>query len=532
MTDQVEIMLPTGRTASIQGLRSIRGNQFFKITYDRRSGYVRRSDLVGERSDVRKALVASKVIITSNRDWTEILLGIESISDFPRKPVIESPGWDNCYYAEANGFVHSPVGVPKGRAIFAPSARKGANLSGRHGEWLEQVAAPLTGQSLPMLFVLAALAAPLIRFFETHNFGFELWGPPAKGKTTLLALMSSTARSPTSLATFNSTQLGLQRLFADHQDMPYPIDEANLIHGADRQAMRDFAFQMANGTSRITALSAERASYRFIFATSANRPFYEVVGEIDSDTSAAALQRLFPLRVSESELGVFDRLPVGFSTSGALAAHLSDAMARQHGTPSRMFLGQLVAARHPDPQAFDDQIRRKIVLFAQRAGLAGTTVGRTRATGAFGLLFAVGSFAKARGVLPAEWDCLEACLACYRNYQSQIPAQTPLASRLATIIARPETLRLKGELTRMSNRRFRQHGAFIRPGIKGRAELLISRELRRELFPDWDHLISTNEFSLLNLGRGRRKEVQRQIRSGDRREWFACFRIPAGINVQ
>jgi hypothetical protein len=530
MTDKIQVPLPTGRVATIRGFRSLRGNQFFKLTYDRRSSYVKRSDLVGDRAEVRKRLATDKLIVSSNPDWSAILESMESVTDFPRQPMIESPGWDGAYYAEASGFVHSPPGVRKGRALFSSPGGKRANLSGSHGEWLEQVAVPLTGQSLPMLVVLAALAASLIRFIEPHNFGFELWGPPARGKTTLLALMASVARRPDALASFNATPLGLQRLFAEHQDMPYPIDEANLIQHGDRRYMRDFAFQMAHGASRVTALAPERANYRFIFATSANRPIYEVVGEIDNDTSAAALQRLFPLRVSDDALGVFNRLPEGFSTSAAFAAHLADAMRRQHGTPLRAFLTHLVAARHSDPDGFDQRIRRKVGEFAQQVGLVGTAVGRTRATGAFGLLYAVGSFAKARGVLPSEWDCLDACLAAYRNYEGQLAGHTPLASRLAAVLARPETLRLDpNALVRLIDHRFQRHGAFIRPGMKGRLELLLTREFRREHFPDWDQLISTPDFALLNLGKGVRREVQRTVRIGKGKEWFACFRIPAEL---
>lgn len=524
--------LKSGRPVSITGLTSVNGTQLLKIKYGRNSGYVRRTDFVMlDRAQVRRNLVGSGVVFTSNNDWNETVGGIEAVTAFPPKPLIDHPGWSGSYYAEATGFVHSPTGIKRGRAIFAPRSAANDNVAGTHEQWLDQIAAPLAGQHLPMLFVLAALASPVLRFRELHNFGFELWGPPAKGKTTLLALMASTAGPPTAIETFNSTQAGRERLFHEFQDRPFPIDEANLIQGTERQAMREFAFRMANGTVKTTAFSTQdRALFRFIFATSANCPFHEVVGEIGSATSAAALQRLFPLRVSDGDLGVFDFLPAAFATSGELAAHLSTAMRSQHGTPFRLFLQHLVQARHNDGPAFDDRIKRKIDDFARHAGLGGTIVGSTRATNAFGLLYAVGCFAKAKGVLPASWDCLAACLACYRNYQAQLPGQTPLAARLATIVARPDTLDLRVTgMRRLTDRRFQRYGAFLNMGQKGRTELLMTREARRQWFPDWQALVPTSDFAALNLGKGKRKEVQRRVRTGKGKEWFACFQVPAEI---
>lgn len=525
-TKKIQVQTHTGKRATVSGVCSLNGNRLFRISYQGKSGHIKQIELVKSKVQARQQLADAGVMVTSDKDWNAIMAAIEDVKRFPVRPYLETPGWAGGYYAEASGRVHSPAGARKGRAIFTPLQRAADSVRGTHEEWLRLVAQPITGQVIPMVMVLAALAAPLVRFVENQNFGFELWGPAGRGKTTGLRLMASIAGPPSNIATFNSTQAGREDMFPTRQDMPFPIDETNLVAAHDRQAMRDFTFRMANGTVRVSAVAKDRAQYRFIFAVSSNRPFNEVMGEIDADTSAAALQRLFPLSIGNSALGIFSPLPNDFTTSGAFAIALTNAMEEQYGTAYRAFIGHLVDARHRNSDQFHARLNAKIEEFAVIVGVSGTSQGRTRASTAFGLLYATGEFAKARGVIPAGWDCLAACVAAYRNYQAQVPGQTPLASRLATVLARPDTLDTRSAATGLTKRQVERHGAFIFAGIKGRTELLMTRSFRRTHFPDWHQLQATPDFRALNLGRGKRKEVQRNIRGENIRDWFACFRLP------
>ena len=523
--------LKSGNRVIIRGCTSLSGERYFKINYRGRSAYVAQGLFVAEKVEARKGLRASGVTITSDPDWRAIVQAIEDVKRFPPRPLLDKPGWIDGYYAEANGYVHTPRGKPRGKSIFPPMITAGAGIPGSHQEWLSRVALPLTGQNLPIFFVLLALASPLIRFFETHNFGFELWGPPAKGKTTLLSLMASVVGNPMHLADFNSTQAGREKQFPLMNDRPFPVDEVNLMSVGDRQELINFAFRMANGSVKASFFAQDHAHYRFIFATSSNRPIHEIVGAGDTSTSAAALQRLFPLRVSEDELGVFDFTPDGFAGSGAFATSLGQAMTEVFGTPYREFMKSVVRSRAANSAQFDNTVRTFVARFTAEVGVSETGAGQSRASNAIGLVYATGEFAKARGVIPTEWDCFAACLAVYRNYQAQLPDQTPLAARLASIISDADTkdLRSLPDLPRMSKRQFNRHGAFINNGIKGRVELLITPEARQRWFPDWRSLITKSEFDLLNLGKKPRYEVQRSVRAGKGKEWFAAFSIPPSL---
>ena len=528
---KVTLDLDTGKRVIIRGCTSLSGERYFKIRYGGQSAYVAQSLFVAEKVEARKGLNASGVTITSDPDWRAIVQAIEGVKRFQHQPLLDKPGWSDGYYAEANGYVHTPRGKRRGRSIFPPLIGSEGSIRGNHEEWMERVAVPLTGQTLPIFFVLLALASPLVRFFEAHNFGFELWGPPAKGKTTLLSLMASVVGNPTHLADFNSTQAGREKQFPLMQDRPFPVDEVNLMSVGDRQELINFAFRMANGSVKVSFFAQDHAHYRFIFATSSNRPIHDIVGSGDTSTSAAALQRLFPLKVSEDDLGVFDFIPDGFAGSGAFATYLGDAMRKFFGTPYREFVKAIVQSRDANSEQFDSTTRGYISDFTAEVGISETGAGQSRASNAIGLVYAAGEFAKARGVIPSDWDCLAACLAVYRNYQAQLPGQTPLAARIASIISETDTMDLRSlpELPRLSNGRFNRHGAFVYQGVKGRVELLITPEAKQKWFPDWKALTTKSDFDLLIIGKKPRYEVQRKVRANRGKEWFAAFIIPFSL---
>ena len=320
-------------------------------------------------------------------------------------------------------------------------------------------------------------------------------------------------------------------MFSAYNDSPFPIDEANLAERGGAAFMKDFAFRMANGTVKVTKFQHDRAQHRFMFATTANAPFYSQLGGFDPDTAGAALQRLIPIKIPpENPLGVFDFLPSGFASSGALATHLRDATHAHYGTPMRRFLQCLVDARARDEEGLKSRILGKIDAFEEAVGVAATQRGRTRASSAIGLLSAAGSFARHIGVLPQAWDCKSACIAAYRNYQSQLPSHTPLVARLLTIATRPETLNLRsGGLPTLSDAQVEQHGAFIIHGVGRRVELLITDSLKRIYFADWQKISQTPEFLGLNLRGGSHIGKHRRIRLSVKKERYICFVLPTSL---
>lgn len=530
-TNETILSLDNGRQATIKGVSSIKGTHYFQIKYKGKAGHVPQGHFVTDKNEARKLLHQQGVTITSDRDWRAIIEGIESIHTFKKAPLIETPGWTAPYFAQANGRVFSPKGQRKGRPIYPPNKELGA-IKGSLPDWLANIAEPIAGQWMPMVAIMAAFAAPLLELSgETHNLGFEFCGPPAKGKTTCLMLMASVAGNPSRIPTFNTTNAGLEGMFAGYKDMPFPVDEANLADSGATKFLKDFAFRMANGTVKVTAYQPDRAQHRFVFATTANRPFHESLRGYDADTAGAALQRLLSLKVDgEHEHGAFHPLPETFSTSGALASHLADAMKDHYGIPMKAFLTALVQERGRNLDGFKAGLVRHMKGFEKAVGVAGTAQGKSRASSAFGLLYAAGSFAKMHGILPEAWNCKAACEEAYRNYQALLPDHTPLPARLATIARLPGTHDLrKGRLPRLKDRQMASPQAFIKTGRGKRIELLCNDAMRDRFFPDWTALQASAEFKSYNLRDSDHATKQRGVRWGVKKERFYCFILPVDI---
>lgn len=532
-TSYVELELPSGTPGDIQGVRTLNKTNLLRVQYGERSAHVPIRLFVSKKTDARELLADRGVVITSNADWRHILERVSDVVHFRPEPILESPGWTASYFAQPNGKSYAPRGQPKAEVIFERNREVSASR-GSYQRWRDEVAELLTGQHLPMLAVMAGLSSPLLRFSgEKLNFGFEFFGTPGSGKSTILHLMQSTIGRPSSIVDFNSTLAGLEDMFAARSDAPFPVDEANLADG-DGRFLKAFAFRMANGTTKVTRHNRVRAQHRFTFATTANAAFYTQLRGFDADTANAAFQRLIPLRVPPVEQGgVFNYLPAGFDNFGALAIALNAAMERQHGTPMRQLLRMLVKTRARSESGLQNQIQDKIRKFGDAVGVTSAAQGRTRASTYFGILYAAGCFAKLVGVLPASWNCLDACVAGYRNYQSQLPAQTPLSARLLTIAKRLETLDLRSTgAARLSATKVERHGAFLWSGVGGRVELLVTDAIKREYFPDWSTISSTADFRTANVRGKDHATAQRTIRRGKGMERFFCFVLPPALGSQ
>jgi hypothetical protein len=532
--DRVLLTLAKGRSGSVSGFCSLSGTEFLEIEYGGAVGHVPRLMFLDQQPAAKTLLAHQKVVVMSKKDWAEVIKGVEEVDDFPPRPIVDRLGWTDNYFALRDGKVYSPARQPKAQLVSS-TALGGDAKSGTFARWMKQIAEPLAGQSLPMVAVLAAMAAPLLRHSGlTHNPGLELCGPRGKGKTLLLRLAISVADNPNKLPTFDATRIGLSKISENYEDRIFPVDEGSHVDRADGHFFQSFVFGMASGTSRLTAFQTEIYESRFILMTTANRSYHESLSHLDHETRAAALDRLLPLSVDpDNELGVFDFLPEGFTTSGEFARNLEQAMNALFGVAMRRLLHSIVNTKAKDPASFVASLGADIHAFETAVGVASSPQGRTRPSSSFGLFYAAGAFAQRRGILPETWDCMAACVAAFRNYQAQLPECTPLAARLMMIVDRPQTLDLRYAKTpRMPDEEFKAHGAFVKRGKNGRTELLITDDIVDRYFPDWRSLSGSTEFKNLNLRDRDHRTKQRQVRKSHKKERLVCFVLPTDLVKQ
>ena len=101
-------------------------------------------------------------------------------------------------------------------------------------------------------FIMAAsFAAPLLRITRQRIFFVYNWGGSKGGKTAALKAALSAWGDPERLmASFNATQVGLERMAAFYCDLPLGIDERQLA-GTQQGALEKIVYMIASGTGKI-----------------------------------------------------------------------------------------------------------------------------------------------------------------------------------------------------------------------------------------------------------------------------------------
>ena len=522
----------------VTGLIDSNGTQWVLTEYKGKSALLPYGEFVAGRQHILSALRRHNVIIIAKVAKDSLIEQVEALEEFSPRVIFSRPGWGHGQFVTASGKVFAPAKVAKGLLGFEPNPVKCAR-KGTHSGWLQQVATPLVGHHIPCFAIMACFAAPLLDLVgRADNFGFELSGAGGKGKSTTQRLMASVVgpameKDRGYITTFNMTHVALEKSMRWHADMPFIIDEANLFGSGtggrtDHRAMRDFSFQMSSGTTKGRYDNPNQEGYRFIFLTSANEPFHELLGQAHRDTANAASDRLMSVVIPEGDAGAFGPLPEGYGSYREFTLALETAMAAQYGTAMPKFLWILVRDRAQDEVKLLGKIRRSIDNFKQQVGVNENNGSDVRVAEAFGLVYTAGVYARKKGILPPDFDCLGAALHCYTNYRSTVPVRQPLPERIRAIAARPETLTVdRTALPTLSADEMESIGAFIRL-VKGEMLLLMTPSFGNRMFPDWLSLKNTPDFRALNKAdkdaRGRGYHCR--VRANSSTDWFYAFRLP------
>lgn len=533
INSQVEEDLP-----SVTGYIDPNGQRWILTEYQGASALLTYADFAQNRGQLWTAMADRGLILVAKAVKDSVIEQVIGLREFAQRLIFSRPGWFHGQFVTASGKVFAPNKAPKGLIGFNVHSVKCAR-KGTHAAWLQQVATPLAGHHIPCFAIMACFAAPLLDLIgRADNFGFELSGAGGKGKSTTQRLMASVVgpameKDRGYITTFNMTHAALDEAMRVHSDMPFIIDEANLFGlgtggRADRRAMRDFSFQMGSGVTKGKFGKPNQEGYRFIFVTSANEPFHELLGQAHRDTANAASDRLMSITIPEGDAGVFGPLPSGYTSYRQFTLALEAGMAEQYGTAMPKFLSMLVRERQQDEAQLLAKLRARIETFKQHVGVNENNGSDVRVAEAFGLVFAAGVYARHLGILPRAFDCLGASAYCYANYRSTVPVRQSLPDRIRAIASRPETLTVdRAALPTLSDEDMDRIGAFKRV-VKGETLLLMTPSFGSRLFPDWQSLTGNADFRALNKAdkSGRGRGYHCRVRANSQLDWFYAFRLP------
>lgn len=155
----------------------------------------------------------------------------------------------------------------------------GYSVSGTLDEWVEQTRAARES-SYRFRFILAAsFAAPLLKFTRCRNFFVYNWAGSKGGKTaTLKAALSVWGDPDRLMASFNATQVALERMAGIFTDLPLGLDERQLA-GTKQEFLEKLVYMLAEGRGRARGTKSgelqELQTWRSIIIATGEEPIIE-----------------------------------------------------------------------------------------------------------------------------------------------------------------------------------------------------------------------------------------------------------------
>lgn len=216
--------------------------------------------------------------------------------------------------------------------------------SGSLGEWQQNIARHMAGNSRLCLAIGAAFAAPLMRLLDIEGGGFHLFGDSSDGKTTAAKVALSVWGKPDDLKlTWEGTGHGFANTASAKNDGLMVLDE---IGQAAPRVASHTAYSVINGTGKVQGAkeggNRELNRWRVLVLSTGEKTLEGYLKTGKGEWQAGQATRLPSVPANAGKgYGIFDTLH-GFANGAALAEHLNQAASQYHGTAGRAFIEALL----------------------------------------------------------------------------------------------------------------------------------------------------------------------------------------------
>lgn len=266
----------------------------------------------------------------------------------------DTAGWQGEAYILPNGEI---IGA-KEKTLFQrmPANPEVFSPSGTLHDWQKAIGQYLAGNSRLCLFVGAAFAAPLLRWFGIDGGILHIYGDSSKGKSTAQQVaLSVWGHGKDAGHSWNATGHALTNAAAARNDGLLSLDEI----GEDTQnAVQTCAYTIANGRARLQGSKdgGNRPELRFrVFAISSGEHSLAThLGKQGREIMAGQLVRFPSIPHTLEEKHHFD----SFRT---FADHLKEASIATYGAAGRVFIEKLCKGSAEEKEA----VKKLYIAFLQ-----------------------------------------------------------------------------------------------------------------------------------------------------------------------
>jgi hypothetical protein len=442
-----------GSDVYIRGRRDQDGFNWINIRVgSNRSQFHRQTDYRGSGTNALKALDAAGFNL-SKAQFAELQEQVQSLNEFTDATRFVQPGWSGNEFALSGGTIIRRTKRQCSIIGFETQTNR-TRKTGKHKAWIEGVGLPLAGCALPEFCLMAMCVAPILNFVPTpFNFGFELAGGPATGKTTLATVCASMAgpvggQYGSYVETMNATPNWLDAAMPMFNDMPLILEEMNLLNlGQGAAAGRKFAelvFKLAEGQPKRRFNHTPGSDARFVWLATTNQSWPALARDFDPATAMAVADRVITLPVPPVEAGgIYKRSVDQQHDVSALSRQLVSAAASAHGTALRKLIRYLQRQMDKDGEAkIKSRLDAHIEKFCRKIRKHTDPVDE-RLLRSFGIVYAAGRLAVDCGALPEAFKPFRSCeYALKLHLDARSTIKSPLQA-LADLAKGPEVLDLR-----------------------------------------------------------------------------------------
>lgn len=517
-----------------------RGKKSAEWNSKRSSPWIPLTDFESQGSSSKSALAASGMVFFG-KEFTELRDHIAAFDGYKQAAVFKRPGWGpECLFAFPNGEV---IGKRDGErvAIVFEKQRSRVTAAGSHDAWLREVANPLAGHEIAEFCLMLALAPALLAPAGAPlNFGIELSGPPATGKSTIANLAASVAGPAEGqdggyVVSMNSTANAIDQLMPDFDGFPLILEEWNLLvfgEGASAgKATVDIISRMSDGRPKRRHNHGDKPRSRFLWLTSTNRPWYERADKLTQFEKSAIADRMITIPIGEPDAGgVFNANKLGERTVGKLSAELAKASRKFHGSAYRIFLAYLADyLREFGKDPLEDEVASLRQRFERMLTRRDIKVSE-RLASAMAFVFAAGRLAKKAGALPDSFNVRRSVLYVLERHMEVRKAMRSPLDILLDLIDDPNTVDWRNETGTMPIKTFGGACAVLWEGKSG-PELILTNDQLRRLTSDPRAFLGDPDLAPIIKRTNDRPSRYRTLVAGQR-EQMRCFRLDMLLDLR
>ncbi len=394
---------------------------------------------LANKSEVKKRLLnAGHRADMSKEYWDEVY---DEVTKQTERFILlrYKPGFCGNVYLRTNDEV---IGEVKGdKPVLHPNSKKHLPIEVKQGtlkEWKSNVAVLALNSSRIMLTLCSAFSGFLLKLLDMEGGGFHLWGTSSMGKSSSAYILASVAGEPDSIfILWNNTDKGLEEIAVAHNDSTLILDESKLL-GNDpilvAKIIANRVYTLAGGKGKVRASVYENKAAKWLVVVVSTGELSLAQHAEDGKIERMEGENVRMIDVpgdAGCDMGIFESLPEGVSSSNELAHIVKNVTYRYYGSAKPAFLKRLVADIQDDREGLKVFLEKGIKYFLDQHKVNRNSGIDVRIAKRFALAYVSGCLAIKYKILPFERsDVMHGISKCYRDSLNMPCSPEPTLSML------------------------------------------------------------------------------------------------------